>query len=302
VDALPFSGENHGGIVKLTDDSWIQAEVDVVGGEYLQTLGIRLLKGRWFREEDMSEKSDSVIVSNFVEQHFWPGESVLGRRICLFCRAEHPNNWKQIVGVVSSARHIALNEAPLGNVYTAAGAMQESYFVVVRTQSPTGDMEKEIRRTIASIDPNQPVFLSTTMTSLIADSVADRRFIMLLLAVTACLALIISAAGIYGVVSYTTTRRTPEFGIRVAVGAKPSDILALVFRQAFITVAIGLALGIGGAMLAMHSLRAFLAGLETGASTYLWIASVLVASTAALACWIPAQRASRAGHIVDLIK
>ena len=293
VDALPFSGENHGGIVRVSDDSWIQAEVDVVGGEYLQTLGIRLLEGRWFREEDMDEKSDSVIVSDFVEKRFWPGESALGRRICLFCTAEHPNNWKQIVGVVSGARHIALNEGPLGNVYMAANAMQESYFVVVRTQHPAGEMEKEIRRTIASIDPNQPVFLSASMTALIADSVADRKFIMLLLAITACLALIMSAAGIYGVVSYTTSRRTQEFGVRVAVGATPRDLVNLVFSQGFMTVASGIAIGIAAALVTMHSLRSFLAGLESTNSSYLWIASALVALTAALACWIPARRASR---------
>ena len=277
----------------MSDDSWIQAEVDVVGGEYLQTLGIHLLQGRWFREEDMSEKSDSVIVSDFVEKHFWPGGSALGRRICLFCTAEHPNNWKQIVGVVSGARHIALNEGPLGNVYMAAGAMQESYFVVVRARRPTGELEKEIRGAIASLDPSQPVFLSTTMTALIADSVADRRFITLLLVITACLALIMSAAGIYGVVSYTTSRRTQEFGVRVAVGATPRDLLSLVFSQGFMTVACGIAIGIAAAIATMHSLRAFLAGLESTNSSYLWMASALVASTAALACWIPARRASQ---------
>lgn len=91
--------------------------------------------------------------------------------------------------MVSGAKHIALNEGPLGNVYMAAGAMRESAFVVVRTERPTGGMEKAIRRAIAALDPNQPVLLSVSMTALIADSVADRRFIMLLLAITACLAL-----------------------------------------------------------------------------------------------------------------
>jgi predicted permease len=293
VDALPFSGENHGGTVSLPDGTWLQTENDVVGGEYLQALGIRLLEGRWFREEDMSERSDSAIVSDFVANRFWPGASAVGQRICLMCAPGHPNDWKQIVGVVSGTRHIALNEGPLGNVYTAAGAMQESYFVVVRTQRPTGELEKAIRRAIANIDPNQPVFLSTTMTALIADSVADRKFIMLLLAITACLALIMSTAGIYGVVSYTTSRRTQEFGVRVAVGATPRDLLSLVFSQGFMTVTSGIAIGIAAALATMHSLRAFLVGLESTNSSYLWMASALVASTAALACWIPARRASR---------
>jgi ABC-type antimicrobial peptide transport system permease subunit len=175
----------------------------------------------------------------------------------------------------------------------AAGAMRESDFVVVRTDRPTGDLEKAIRRAIAAIDPNQPVFLSATMTALIADSVADRRFIMMLLAVTAGLGLIMSAAGVYGVISYTTSRRTQEIGIRVAVGAMPWDVLTLVFRQGFLTVAIGLAIGVGAALAAMDSLRSVLPGLESANAAHLWIASGLVAFTAGIACWIPARRATR---------
>ena len=131
------------------------------------------------------------------------------------------------------------------------------------------------------------------MTALIADSVADRRFIMMLLAVTAGLALLMSAAGVYGVISYTTSRRTQEFGIRVAVGAKPWDVLALVFRQGFLTVAIGLGIGLGIALLTMQSLRSFLPGLESVNPSHLWIAAGLVALTAGIACWIPARRATR---------
>src|SRR6202035_5624939 len=168
-----------------------------------------------------------------------------------------------------------------------------SAFVVVRTERPTGDLEKAIRRAIAAIDPNQPVFLSATMTALIADSVADRRFIMMLLAVTAALALIMSAAGVYGVMSYTTSRRTQEIGIRVAVGAMPRDVLALVFRQGFLTVAMGLAIGLGVALIAMQFLRSFLSGLESANPAHVWMATGLVALTAGIACWIPARRATR---------
>src|SRR6202030_2547260 len=98
----------------------------------------------------------------------------------------------------------ALNEPAKGNVYLSAGAMQKAAFLVVRTERPTGDLEKAIRRAIAAIDPNQPVLLSASMRALLADSVADRRFILTLLAITGCLALLMSAAGVYGVVSYTT--------------------------------------------------------------------------------------------------
>jgi len=228
-----------------------------------------------------------------VANRLWPGSRAVGQRICVDCTPENPNNWKRVIGVVSSTSHAALNEAAKGNVYLAAGAMQSSYFLVVRTERPTTDLEKAIRRTIASIDPNQPVFLIASMRALIADSVADRRFIMLLLSFTAGLALVMSAAGVYGVISYTTSRRTQEIGVRVAVGATPKDVLALVFQQAFMTIAIGLAIGLGITFVAMHSLRGFLPGLEFGSQAHIWIAAGLVALTAGNACWIPARRATR---------
>jgi len=293
VDALPFSGENNGGYVSAAEGTKIEVEMDNVGGEYLQTMGVHLLEGRWFREEEMADSNDSAIVNDFIAARLWPGSSAIGQRVCVYCTPENPNNWKRVIGVVSSASHAALNEAAKGNVYLAGGALRYSAFVVVRTQRPTGDLEKAIRRTIAAIDPNQPVFLSTTMTALIADSVADRRFIMTLLAVTAGLALIMSAAGVYGVISYTTSRRTQEIGIRVAVGAMPRNVLALVFRQGFLTVAVGLAIGLGTALAAMQSLRNFLPGLESENPSHLWIATGLVALTAGIACWIPARRATR---------
>ncbi|HEY2845300.1 MAG TPA: FtsX-like permease family protein, partial [Bryobacteraceae bacterium] len=292
VDALPFSGENHGGYVSSTEGSKIESEIDIVGGEYLQTMGVRLLEGRWFREEEMAESSDTAMVNDFVAARLWPGVSAIGQRVCIDCTPENPNHWKRLIGVVSSASHAALNETAKGNIYLAAGAMRASYFVVVRTEQPAGDLEKAIRRTIAAIDPNQPVFLSASMTALIADSVADRRFIALLLAVTAGVGLIMSAAGIYGVISYTTSRRTQEIGIRIAVGAMPRDVLALVFRQGFLTVAAGLGIGLGIALLAMHFLSSVFPGLELGNLTNIWIATAVVALTAGIACWLPARRAT----------
>jgi putative ABC transport system permease protein len=292
VDALPFSGENHGGYVSAAEGSNLESEIDVVGGEYLQSMGVRLLEGRWFRQEEMAESNDAAIVSDFVAARLWPGSRAVGQRICVYCTPENPANWKQVIGVVSSASHVTLDETAKGNVYLAAGAMRTSAFLVVRTERPMGDLERAIRRTIAAIDPNQPVLLSVSMTTLIADSVADRRFIMLLLVVTAGLALVMSAGGVYGVISYTTSRRTQEIGIRVAVGATPRNVLALVFRQGFMTVATGLAIGLGVALAAMRSLRSFLPGLESGNPAHIWIAAGLVALTAGIACWIPARRAA----------
>jgi len=292
VDALPFSGENHGGFASSTEAHPLTAEIDVAGGDYLQSMGVRLVEGRWFREEEVSASNDSAIVNTFVARRLWPGASAVGQRICVYCTPENPNNWKRVIGVVSSSSHAALDEPEKGNVYLAAGAMQESVFLVVRTERSKREMERAIRRAIAAIDPNQPVFLSATMRDLIADSVADRRFIMMLLAVTGCLALMMSAAGVYGVISYTTSRRTQEIGIRMAVGATPRNVFSLIFRQGFLTVAIGLAFGLGAALVCMRYLASRFVGLETGHPAPIWIAAGMVIVTAGIACWIPSRRAT----------
>ena len=178
--------------------------------------------------------------------------------------------------------------------------MQAAAFLVVRTERPAGEMGQAIRRAIAAIDPNQPVFLSATMRDLIADSVADRRFIVVLLAITGCLALILSAAGVYGVISYATSHRTKEIGIRMAVGAAPGDVLGLIFRQGFATVGIGLAVGLTAAFACVRFLRAVLAGIDQPDPAGIWIPAALVTAAAALTCWFPARRAVRTDPVAAL--
>ncbi len=299
ADALPFSGENHGGFISATQaavmdaKSQIVGEVDVVGGEYLQTLGVRLLKGRWFRDEDMNPASDAAIVNDALAARLWPGADAIGKRICVNCTPENPREWKQVIGVVSSVHHAAL-EGPAGaNVYLAAGALQSAAFLVVKTGRPTGELETAIRRAIAAIDPNQPVLLSATLRTLIADSLADRRFMMSLLAATACLALLLCAAGVFSVTSYVTSRRTQEMGLRMALGATPGNVEALVFRQGMLTVAIGLAAGAGLTLFLMRLMRGALPGLKAGNPAAMALAAGLVLVIAALACWAPARRATR---------
>jgi len=299
VDALPFSGENHGGYVTnsktgVTEpNSQTVAEVDIVSADYLQTMGVRLIEGRWFREGEMKTSNDTAIVNDVLGARMWPGTSPIDKQICLYCTPEKPNNWKRVVGVVSNVRHVAMDAAEQPNVYLSAGALEEADFLVVRTNRPTKDLETGIRRAIAGVDPDQPVFLSASMRNLVADSLASRRFIMSLLAITACIALAMSVAGVYGVTSYTASRRTQEIGVRMALGATPGDVQLLVFRQGFLTTAIGLAIGLGAALALMRVLRGMLVGLEAKKLGEMLIATGLVSVTAALACWVPARRASR---------
>jgi len=278
ADALPFSGENHGGFLA----PGVVGEIDVVSPDYLQTLGARLKSGRWLTAEDMRPDSDAVLVSDAV-----PADS----SICLNCTPEHPSNWKRVVGVVASMHHSTLDGAGQPAVYLAAAALQRAQFIVARTSRPPKEMERAIRRAIAGVDPQQPVLLGASMRTLIGDTVAGRRFLMSLLAATAALALMLAAGGIYGVTAYTTSRRTQEIGIRMALGATPGRIHALVFGQSFTAVAAGLALGALGSVLGLKLLGGLLWGLAATPVAAPVIAATLVLATAALACWLPARRA-----------
>src|SRR5260370_19713487 len=126
------------------------------------------------------------------------------------------------------------------------------------------------------------------MRTLISDSLADRRFIMSLLAITGFLALLMSIAGVYGVTSYVTSRRTQEIGVRMALGATPGSVQVLVFRQGFLTAAMGLPIGLGLAMILIRTLRGLLVGFESGIPGHISIALVVVLVAAAIACWLPA--------------
>ena len=294
VDALPFSGENHGGFISVNRVAGrFIAEIDIVGGDYLQTLGLHLASGRWFREEEMTSSNETAILNDIAAQHLWPGENAIGKQICIDCTLENPNNWKRVVGVVSSVRHADLDAPPGFNVYLSARALETAAFLVVRTDRPVRGFDQTIQRAIASVDPDQPVLLSASMQSLISDTIADRRFVLRLLVVTGCLALLMSIAGIYGVTSYTASRRTQEIGVRMALGATPGNVHALLFRQSFLTVIAGLAAGILIAVASTHALHGIMVGLESQNTKNFWMAACLVGLTAAAACWIPARRAIR---------
>jgi MacB-like periplasmic core domain len=200
VNALPFSGENLGGYLSLRESpeprEQLVGEVDVVSAEYLQTMGVRLIEGRWFSDADMNKDSTAVIVDEVAAKHLWPHTSPIGKTVCVNCVPENPRNWKQVIGVVSNIHHASLDRPPQPNAYLSSTALEQAVFMVVRTNRPTGELEKTIRTAIAAVDPDQPVLLSASMQAFIGDSIADRRFIMTLLVVTGCLALLVASAGV----------------------------------------------------------------------------------------------------------
>jgi predicted permease len=293
VDALPFSGENNGGeIGRDESDTGHVAEIDRISAHYLESFGVPLLEGRWFREDDMDSSRDTALINDVAARSLWPGESPLGKRFCIYCSDPQFKLWKRVVGVVKSIRHSGLDEQTRAEVYWASGALQQAQFLVVRTTHPDLQLAMAIRRVIAAIDP-KPVFLSASMSTLIGDSIADRRFIMTLLAITGCLALLLSAAGVYGVMSYATSLQTQEIGVRMALGATPFNVHALVFGQGMRLAVLGVLIGLALALGLTRVLASVLTGLASPDTGLVTMAVALVTITAALACFIPAHRATR---------
>jgi predicted permease len=295
VDALPFSGENNGGTIR-TDLSGPeqQAEIDRVSADYLQTMGVQLLQGRWLREDDMSADRDTAIINDVAAHSLWPGQDALSKRFCLCWDVNSPV-WKRVVGVVQTIQHSGL-DGPIGpEVYFAASALEHAQFLVVRTRRPSDELAKSVRMAVASVDPKQPVFLSASMSRLIGDSIADRRFIMILLAITGCLALLLAAAGVYGVVSYATSLRTQEIGVRMALGATPRHVHLLIFRHGMRLAGAGVLIGLGSALVLVRILS--LAPVD---NAFVALAAALVSVSAALACFIPARRATRIDPMLAL--
>lgn len=297
VDDLPFSGDNNGATLGRDDvlatKQVLYAELDRVSADYLRAMGVRLLEGRWFRDDDLAAGRDVAIINDFAANKLWPGQNAVGKQICVNCFVDSLRERKRVIGVVSSIRHSGLDEPDGSQVYEASGAYSTANFLVLRTNRRTSDMAKAVRAAVASVDPRQPVFVSASMSDLIGDSIADRRFIMTLLAITGALALLLAAAGVYGVISYTTSLRTAEIGVRVALGATPGNVQALVFRGGMLLALAGVGIGLALAWSLTRALRSQLTGLTSDDPLLIVAAAALVLATSSLACWIPARRATR---------
>ena len=146
VDALPFSGENNGGVIGTGDPSTEQiAEVDRVSADYPQALGMHLLEGRWLRDDDMEVSRDTALINDVAARTLWPGQSALGKRFCIFCENPQFKQWKQVAGVVKSIYHSRLDQPAHTEVYYASGALQAADFLVVRTNHPAPELARAIR-------------------------------------------------------------------------------------------------------------------------------------------------------------
>ena len=261
---------------------------------YFEAMGIPLVKGRLFTPADLG--GSNIVINDALAKRFWPGADPIGKRINL-CSLNPQPCWLPIVGVVSNIHQFGLDSPPTFDVYSAGGWTPN---FVIRTSSDPVALAHAATEEIHKIDPNLPVIHVTTLDGLLSDTVAPRRFSTILLGAFALLALVLAAVGIYGVMSYIVSLRTSEIGVRMALGAQPSDVLKMVVTYGMKLAAIGLLIGVVGAALLSRYLESQVYGIKT-TDPFTYTGVVLgLAAVAAAACYFPARRATKIDPISAL--
>ena len=280
------------------------AMVDLVSPAYFQTMEIPLLAGRDFNDSDTSQSPQVMIVNLAFASEFFPGENPLGKRLKPGTSGgpTQPPAWRTIVGVVGNIRTGATQRKTDPMYYVPARQLPNwcCMYTVARTSMDPLALEPEVQKLLASMDSDIPISDVRTMHDRISLQLAQPRFAMVLLAAFAGLALVLTLVGLYGVIAYSVTRRTREFGVRLALGAPRWTVLRMVLRQAAVLILIGSGLGIAAALASGSLLQAFLYG--TGARNPLVLATVwgVVAMTGLLAAYLPARKAMRVDPSVAL--
>ncbi|MGA7626497.1 MAG: ABC transporter permease [Candidatus Acidiferrales bacterium] len=311
IDSLPLSDNGSHqpvfveGQPKLPMADLPEVDVRLISPGYLSTMHIPLLRGRDLDDSDVAGRPGAVLISQSMAKQFWPDEDPIGKRLTLYF---FPNLTRVVVGVVADVKLNAMNEtrpaaalySPLAQMTAAAGEQWSSYGMnlTVRTTVAPSNVLPAITNSIRDIDPEVPLLNVRTMGDSVSASLMPEHFTMLLLAAFAGLALLLAMIGIYSVMSYSVSRRTNEFGIRVALGASPSDVLRLVIRQGMTLAILGSAIGMVGALALSRLMVSLLYGIKpTDPATFAVVAIVLML-VALAACYIPARRAMRVDPII----
>jgi predicted permease len=267
------------------------AETRTVSSDYFRAMGIPIVSGREFNDGDTRATPEAIVINDELAKRFFDGQNPIGQRI-----DPGDGSLGTIVGVVGSVHQLGLDQAPHAEFYRVAAQDWRHLGTMTFVLSGRGDPQSyvtSVRAIMHDLAPQQPVFSVATMTSILGSTLAARRLALVLLSIFAGLALTLSAAGVYGVMSYGVSQRTQEIGIRMALGASGSAVAGMVLRDAGRIIAAGVLIGLVGAAMLTRLLQSALYGVGTHDPLTFAIVPVVIGGAALLASAVPAMRAAR---------
>jgi predicted permease len=307
ITLLPLGGLNASGTATIDTQSvpfehpTPEADLRSVTPDYFKAMGISLVRGRYFDQRDSETSQPVAIIDETLAQTYWPNQDPIGKRLHLGDRQSTAPPWMAVVGVVKHVRNRTLEARSRAEVYwPQAQRPSRSMALVVRYSRNPLSLVPTIQKEVSAMDPDLPVYRVRTMSEVMGDSVARRRLSLVLLAVFAGLALVLASIGIYGVTSYSVNQRQPEIGLRMALGARRSDVLGLVIRQGMSLTLAGLGIGLPAALALTRLMGSLLFAVRPADPLALAGATVLLTALALLAIFIPARRATKVDPMVAL--
>jgi putative ABC transport system permease protein len=304
---LPLSGNFDGRRIIIydkprPDGDLYSVDYYCVSPNYFHTMRIPLREGRYFTDDDRVSTARVVIVSESMARTIWPGEDPIGKRIKSPGQDEiEKQPWSTVVGVVGDVKQWALDRPGTVQLYGDESQVQFGYWTLVaRTKTAPAQFGGAIQGVIHSLDPDEAASDITTMDAIIASSIAVRRLAMSLLACFAGLALLLACVGVYGVMSYSVEQRRREIGVRLALGAQPSDVLRLSLGHGARLAVTGLVIGVGVALVVTRLMSSLLFRVSASDPATFASVSILLIVVAIAACYIPARRAMRVDPMVAL--
>jgi len=304
-NALPFRGTPDTDLeipgLKSAPGEEPSAEILTATPEFFRTMKIPIIQGRVFNERDVAGAPVVLVINQSMARRFWPGENPLGKRVTMKDWGEPLTG--EVIGVVGDIRQDALDAQIAPAIYYSLAQFDRgtlSTYLVIRTASKSIELTSAIRMQVSAIDKTVPISEVSSMEDLLSGSVERRRFILFLLGAFAAIALSLSLVGIYGVVAYSVSQRTQEFGVRLALGAQRHEVAGMVLLEALRLAAVGLLLGVAAALILTRVLSSLLFKVGT-TDPFTFITAILVFGTVALlASYVPARRVARSDPMMAL--
>ena len=274
----------------------------IISPDYFQTMGIPLVAGRTFTEADDLTSQAAVIINQNMANAMWPGEDAVGKRMTVGVPLPGEQaDWATVVGVVGNVKHATLGgETGMQMYQSVLQAPARNMTFILRTAVEPMSVVESARSVVASLDMTLPISNVKTAERIVYDSVAPFRFNTYLLGLFAVVAVILTTIGVYGVMNYSVTQRTQEIGIRMALGAQPTEVRALILRQGLVLSSIGLAIGLAGCFVVTRFMSSLLYGVSATDPITFAVVALFLAGVALAACYIPARKATRVDPMIAL--